>query len=179
MAGLNLSQALEEKQARAHGQFFDKSFFMGIIFLAVTFAVFGGVRWYLAVLERNLANVESEIASKTATLEKGEARRVADLRDRLDTITTHLATTSDPATLFANVESVTLPSVRLTTYEEDWEKGAMTLEGVTDNLKFVAQTMLALKRILPGSEVSVDSVTYDDTGKVEFRLMATTTALKK
>ncbi|MEP7162865.1 MAG: hypothetical protein ABI747_03825 [Candidatus Moraniibacteriota bacterium] len=170
MTGINLSQSLQDKQAQAHGTFFDKSFFVNLVILVVIVSVFGGVRYYLSVLEKEKLSLEEQFAQKAVALRGDNVDRVADLRDRLDIITENLKKEPKPAKIFSMVEGVIIPEVRLTSYQVNWQDSAMELSGVTESLKFVSLQMIALKTIPEFTKVAVKGLQYNKEGKLEFSL---------
>lgn len=173
MAGINLSQSLQEKQAQARGRFFGLSFFLiigGFVFLL---GVFGGIRWYVASLEKKMQAMEQSIVEKTASLRGKEVNRVADFVRRIGIIKEHLRTEPDPVVTFRQLEMYTLPTVRLTTYKYDRTTNVTTLGGEANTLKEVAQQMLAFKNIEGTERITVERIEYDEAGKVVFSFVLT------
>lgn len=168
MAGINLSQSLQEKQAQAHGKFFDRSFFFTIGGLVLLLAVFGGARWYVGSLEKKMAALEQTISEKTASLRGKEVNRIVDFSRRLEAIDKHLAVEPDPVAMFRQLEIYTLPTIRLTAYEYDRSESVIKLHGSSNTLKEVAQQMLAFKNIAGVQKITVENIDYDADGKVKF-----------
>lgn len=174
MAGINLSQSLQEKELQARGSFLDKGFYINLGILVFVLVVFGGTEWYLHILDNNIADLDAQALAKTTQLKGSQADRVSDLSERFTGIGVNIASEPDPGKLFGRLEGAILPSVRLMNYEENWEDGNVKLEGVTDNLKNLAQQMLSLKRVDGFQKVSVDKVFFNTANRVEFSLIVST-----
>lgn len=173
MAGINLSQSLLEKQAQARGQFFDRSLlftFGGLIFIL---AVFGGLHWYVGRLESKAQAIDTAIAEKTASLRGSEVNRLIDFSYRLNLIGDHLVTEPDPTAALQQIEAYTLPTVRLTGYAYKQEEGEISIDGLANSLKEVAQQMLAFKNIADVTHIKVDKIEFDKNGKIAFSFIAT------
>lgn len=173
MAGINLSQSLQEKEAQARGSFLDVGLYINLGILLLTLAVFGAGRYYLGTLNSAVADLDAQIATKSNELKGDAVDRVSDLRDRLDFIQESLAATPDPMGFARQIEEAMIPAVRLTAYEEQWEKRQVILMGETENLKYVSQTMLALKKNPAFSKVAVTELGYNEEGLLEFGLVVT------
>ena len=171
MAGINLSQSLQEKEAHARWSFFDKGFFISFSIFLVAAITYGGVFWYQTSLEKKVTGLQNQITEKQARLKGSEVERVVDFRERLDMIGKNLDSQPDPTDLFSVLEGSVIPSIRLTRYRENWVDRTVEIDGVTDNFKFLAQEMLALKKNEGFSKVAVSKVEFKDEGKLEFSLV--------
>ena len=171
MAGINLSQSLQEKQEQARGNFFDKGFYFNLGVLVLTLAVYGGVHWYLGKLESESAALDTQAMEKIQALKGPEAQRVADFRERVDDVKINLAVEPNPTDVFKTLESLSIPNIRLTKYEEDWKDQLVKVAGETDNLKFIAQEMLAFKKIPRFTKVTVGNVSYEKASIIKFNLV--------
>lgn len=170
MAGINLSQSIKEKQELARGNFFDRSFFMNVgVFLLVA-GVYGGTEWYLGTFEAKLAAIETETAEKRASLKSREADQVADIQARLETITGRLEAEPSPEKAFSDLEQSTLPTIRLTEYSRRESEDQLVIRGKTASLRYLAQQMLAYKKIPQVTSIHVETVRYNDAGEIEFEL---------
>lgn len=174
MAGINLSQSLQEKEAQVKGTFFDTGLYINLGILALILMIFGGGRWYLSSLNQTLTGLDKEITMQMSQLTGTSVDRVADFRVRLDMIGESLKAVPQHTELFTQLEGKMVPNTKLTLYEESWVDGEVKLAGVTESLKYVAQEMLALKTIPRFKKVSVDALDYNDEGQLEFSLTLTT-----
>lgn len=171
MAGINLSQSIQAKQAQAKVRFFDQGLIAMVGVLALLLITYGGTRWYLNRLEKRVASLETEVTERTASLKGKEVDRVADFVERLGYISTHMQEGPDPSSLLGQLEQMTLPAVRLTAFEYGTEEPRTRIEGETNSLKEVAQQMMVYKQ-LPGiAEVTVERVEYNKEGRIIFTLV--------
>lgn len=168
MAGINLSQSLQEKQTLAKGKFFDRSFVFTMIGFALLLGVFGGLRWYVGSLDKKMLELDQTITEKTASLRGKEVNRIMDFSRRLETINKHLTVEPDPTAMFRQLEMHTLLTIQLTGYEYDREVGEIKLHGSSNTLKEVAQQMLAFKDVDGVDKITVENIDYGTDGKVKF-----------
>lgn len=168
MAGINLSQSLQEKETRARGKFFDRGFWFTIIGLVLLLAVFGTLRWYAGSFDAKMLELDRAVTEKTASLRGKEVNRIVDFSRRLETIDKHLSLEPDPVAMFRQLEMHTLLTIQLTGYEYDRGAGEIKLHGSSNTLKEVAQQMLAFKNIDGVSKITVENIDYDEDGKVKF-----------
>lgn len=170
MAGINLSQSIQEKQAIAQGSFFDKGFFInGAIFLLVV-GLYGGSQWYLGTLEDELAALQGEVATKTTELKSKEADQATDLSVRTKAIAINLEAGTEPREALQELERLTIANIKLTSYRYQENESLILISGVTTNLKYLAQQMLSYKKVTGVSSVHAESVKYNNAGQIEFEL---------
>jgi Tfp pilus assembly protein PilN len=161
MAGINLSQSIQEKQALARGSLFDRGFFANIGFFLLVLIIWGGTNWYAGKLTDELTVLQQEV------------NRIADFRDRLDTIEENLDSQPDPRSVFQELERYVVPTVRLTRFAYQQEDRRILIDGITDNLRYLAQQMLSFKRLSGVERVHAALVEYNKDGKLEFNLILT------
>lgn len=171
MAGINLSQSIQERQAAAQVRFFDRGLIGGLIMLGVLMLVAGGVYWYANRLTQEMTVLDAMVAEKSAALTGSRIDRVVDFDDRVQHIQKHAKTESDPTSFFRLVEENTLPTIRLTLLRFDRGQSKLFLAGEARTLKEVAQQMLVVKQLQDVSEVQVERITYSESGFIDFSLM--------
>ncbi len=170
MAGINLSQSIQEKQAIARGSFFDKGFFINTAIFLLVMGLYGGSQWYLGTLEDELVTLQSDATTKTAGLKGKEADRAADLSVRLKTMAINLEAGTEPKEVLQELEQLTIANIKLTGYLYRKSDQRIIVRGVTTNLKYLAQQMLSYKKTTGVSSVHAESVKYNDAGQIEFEL---------
>jgi hypothetical protein len=170
MAGINLSQSIQEKQAIARGSFFDKGFFVNTAIFLLVAGLYGGSQWYLGTLEEELATLQGDAATKTVGLKNKEADRAADLSTRLKAIAVNLESGTEPKDALQELEQLTIANIKLTGYRYQEGERLLIVRGVTTNLKYLAQQMLSYKKLTGVSSVHAESVKYNDAGLIEFEL---------
>lgn len=170
MAGINLSQSIQEKQAIARGSFLDKGFFINVAIFLVVAGIYGASQWYLGTLEDKLVMLQADSVQKAAGLKNADANSATDMRIRLSAIATNLQSEPDPNGAFQELEQTTVPSIRITDYIHNHNDSTIVIWGVTTNLRFLAQQILAYKKLSGVLSVHAENVKYNDAGQIEFEL---------
>lgn len=170
MAGINLSQSIQEKQAIARGSFFDKGFFINAAIFLLVAGLYGGSQWYLGTLEDELRTLQGDAATKTAGLKNKDADRATDLSVRQKAIAMSLESGAEPKDALQELERLTVANIKLTGYLNQEEEQLLIIQGVTMNLRYLAQQMLSYKKFAGASSVHAESVKYNETGQIEFEL---------
>lgn len=170
MAGINLSQSIQEKQAIARGSFFDKGFFINVTIFLLVIGLYGGSQWYLGTLEEELVTLQGDASTKTAGLKGKEADKATDLSVRLKVIATNLENSTEPRDAFQELEQLTIANIKVTGYLYRESESLLIIRGVTTNLRYLAQQMLSYKKVTGVTSVHAESVKYNDAGQIEFEL---------
>ncbi|MFZ1626690.1 MAG: hypothetical protein WAT81_02685 [Candidatus Moraniibacteriota bacterium] len=171
MAGINLSQSIQEKQAIARGSFFDKGFFINMTLFLIVVGLYGGSHWYLGTLEEEYTSLQGELSAKTAGLKNKESDRATDLSTRLKAISNNLEFVSDPKLAFEELEQLTIPNITVTSYLYQESESDLIIKGTTMSLRYLAQQMLNYKKIVNATTVHVENVTYNEKfGFINFEL---------
>jgi len=172
MAGINLSSGTFE-QKTSHRSIADSSLTLSTILFLLVAAGWGGMRWYISTLDGKLANLEATIQENATRLQGSAVDRVAHFATRLDLIGKQLDQPSiDSQALLTQLESLTVPNVRLTRYEYNDAEKVVEVAGETDNFKYVAQQIISLKSESLFSGITVDSIDRTKEGNIAFSLKA-------
>ena len=172
MAGMNLSSSkIEKKEGR--GGIFDGSFAIILVLFLLVAASWGGMRWYIMTLSDKLAELDSVIEENSLRLQGKDVDRVASFDSRLSLIGKQLqGETVDSQKFLTQMESLTVPNVRLTEYKYDAVEKTVTVSGETDNFKYIAQQILNLKSEALFVDVKVDSLKRTKEGRIAFSFKA-------
>ncbi|MFZ1654793.1 MAG: hypothetical protein WAT84_03115 [Candidatus Moraniibacteriota bacterium] len=179
MAGINLSQSIKEKQALAQGNFFDRGFFINVAIFVVVLGLYGGSYWYLGTFEAKFTSLQAELVQRKVAMKNNQSNAVTDFHVRLAAIGTGVRANPDPRDALGELEQLTLPMIRVTEYQRSQSGttgAALGIQGVTTNLRYLAQQMLAYKQAAGVTSVHVQSVKYNDAGQIEFELELPLTA---
>lgn len=180
MAGINLSQSIQERQAQAQVKFFDRGLMAALAILLLLAIAAGVLYWYNNSLTSQMTELDVTVAQKTATLKGKEVDHLVDFVDRLKHIEQHLQEEPDPTDLFRLIEENTLPTIRLTAFQFDREPvNKIRLTGEARTLKEIAQQMLVVKQLEGIKEVQADQITYDESGMIKFSLVLIRQTLSK
>lgn len=171
MAGINLSQSLQESKKNAEKKSLsDKGLIGAFVILLLVAGGWGGLRWYMQTLDDRIAFLEETLANNANRLEGENADRVADFNNRLILIGEGIDNAAEPKEILEQLERLTVPDVVLTKYEYNRQDHVMFIGGVTDNFKYLAQEILSLKSEKAFSEVKVEIITRTKEGKLAFVL---------
>lgn len=172
MAGMNLSSSKLDKK-EGHRGIFDGSFSIIFVIFLLVAASWGGMRWYIMTLDDKLAGLDSVIEENSLRLQGKDVDRVAHFNARLSLIGDSLqGETADSQKLLTQLESLTVPNVRLTEYRYDVTEKTVTVSGETDSFKYVAQQIISLKGGALFADIKVDSLKLTKEGRVAFSFKA-------
>lgn len=168
MNGMNLASTMPEKRAKTRRTFDNYFIFItGIFFLVVAFFV--GLRWYINVLDNRLAGFDTVLADNAKQLRGEKADRVAHFDQRLKLIEKQLDGNSiDSQKLLGQLESLVIPSVKLTKYEYNEAENSVEIAGETDSFKSIAQQIISFKSENLFDKIKVESLVVAEGGRVEF-----------
>lgn len=170
VAGINLSQSIQEKQAQAQVKFFDRGLITGVVLLVFVAIATGGLHWYVGTLETKMTELDTLIAQKTATLKGQSIDRLVDFSDRMTTISTHVQSEPNPTDVLEILEDNTLASIQIISFRYNRAENQLILTGITRSLKEVAQQMLVLKNLDVIENVGVSGIVYAENGDIKFTL---------
>jgi hypothetical protein len=172
MAGMNLTLSTAEKMEESKGIFDGSLTIISVIFFLVV-ASWGGMRWYIKTLDDRLANLDATLAQSSAQLQGDKVNRVAYFDARSGFAEQQLKDVPiDAKKLLGQLESLTVPNVRLTKYEYNEMGKFVVVEGETDNFRYIAEQVISLKSEALFAEIKVDSVQRNREGRIEFSLKA-------
>lgn len=168
MNGMNLASTMPEKRAKTRRTFDNYFIFItGIFFLVVAFFV--GLRWYINMLDNRLAGFDTTLADNSKQLRGEKADRVVHFDQRLKLIAKQLDGNSiDSQKLLGQLESLVIPSVKLTKYEYNEAENSVEIAGETDSFKSVAQQIISFKSENLFDKIKVESLVVAEGGRVEF-----------
>lgn len=167
MSGINLSSSAGERRQTGSG-FLTGSVIVSFVFFLVL-ALWGGMRWYMKTLD-------DKIAEKTVLLDENSRQLKGQPVDRVQIFDTRLTLAQKQADsgsvhtkeLLTQLEGLVIPTVKLTKYEYNAEEKFVSVTGVTDNFKYVAQQLLNFKGDNLFSGVQVMSLRKDSEGMTTF-----------
>lgn len=173
MEGINLSQSMQESRRGSSEEkrtLLDTGMMVAFAVFIVAALIWGGLAWYVSTVDQKIAAVNGELAESVASLAGKEADRVGDFSDRSAIIRKSLDGSADPSAELDRIEAATVPGVVLTNYQFDEETGTVSITGITDNFKFIAQQLLVLKVSEGFITPKVASIARTKEGKIEFAL---------
>ncbi len=169
---MNLSpSALGKKEGRRG--IFDTSFIAVLIIFFLVLAGWGGMRWYIQKLDDKLTGIEAEIEKNSLQLQGENVDRVANFGVRLELIDKQSKSSAvDSQKLLSQLESLAVPSVRLTEYKYNEAEKTVTVSGETDTFRYVAQQMVSLKSESLFAGIKVETLTRTKEGRIAFSFKA-------
>lgn len=168
MNGMNLASSIPEKKTKTRRSFDNYFIFItGVFFLAV--ALFAGLRLYINVLDNRLARFDAVLAENAKQLRGERVDRVAHFDQSITLVEKQLDGNSvDSQKLLGQLESLVIPSVKLTKYEYNEAENSVEIAGETDSFKSVAQQIISFKSENPFDKIKVESLVVAEGGQVEF-----------
>jgi hypothetical protein len=168
MNGMNLASSMPEKKVKMRRTFDNYFIFItGIFFLVIV--LFAGLRWYIGVLDKRLANFDTTLAENAMQLRGEEVDRVAHFDQRLKLIENQLdGSNVDSQKLLSQLEGLVIPSVKLTKYEYNKVENSVEIAGETDSFKSVAQQIISFKSENLFDKIKIESLVVAEGGRVEF-----------
>lgn len=165
---MNLSSSMPEKKVKTRRTFDNYFIFIaGVFFL--TIALFAGLRWYINILDGKLSDFDTIFAEHAKQLRGEKVDRVAHFDQRLALAGKQLdGDIVDSQKLLNQLESLVIPSVKLTKYEYNETGKFVEVAGETDNLKSVAQQIISFKSENPFEKIKVESLNVTEGGQIEF-----------
>jgi len=171
MTGMNLSSSIPDKKPPTSGVF--TSTMVVVLVFSLLLIVWGGMQWYLKVQNDTLAVKKALYEAESVKLKGSSVDRVASFTTRMNLSKDRVATnTADTEKLLTQIEGLVIPPVRLTKYIFDAKGSSVAIQGETDNFKYVAQQLLALKGEALFSGIRVEKLGKDDKGVITFSLKA-------
>lgn len=172
MAGINLSSSTLEKKSGSGG-LIDSSFIIITILFCATVVGFGGLRWYISTQDAALADLDVTLRESILKLQGPEVDRVAHFDNRLTAAEQQAnAGSVDSQKLLIELESLVIPSVKLTKYEYNAADKFVVVSGETDSFKYVAQQVISLKSEKLFAGITVESLTRTEDGRIAFSFKA-------
>lgn len=173
MAGLNLSHLRDEERAEQKSRgFFNVSTSISIAVLVLAGAAFGGLRWYIGSLDKEIAAVDSVIEKSAGQIRGDRVDRVADFDARVAFFSNRKGEFLEPQEILKKLEGVMVPGVVLTEYAYASDSETSLISGTTDDFRKLAEQMLRLKSEAIFGRVTVDELTRGDGNQILFVLNA-------
>ncbi len=161
MPGVNLSQSIAEKsayQAKSGGEK-GRLIVFGAFFL--TLVVWGGVRMGVFTYDKKIATLKQQIEQQKSEFEGQTVNDIADVDARLSILNQEKISQVYPKTVLAALEETVLPANRLTSFEYDFVKNIINIEGEAVGYKEVAQQVMSFKASPRFSDVLLSSLSKE------------------
>lgn len=175
MGGINLSQSIGEKRAQSRVRLFDKGLFFSVVVFFITAGIFGAEKFYLSRQDTQLAEVEAKLAENQSKLSGPAVNRIADFDARMDEIKESFGQETVAVDMLADIERSLVPEITLSKYDYQKKKNLVTIEGRTNDFRFLAQFMSNVKQLPSVLEVRVsqmERLSAIDGGGIKFTVVA-------
>jgi len=153
MEGINLSSSIPEKNLRT-SRFFNGTTFIIFIFF-VLLSAWGGMYFYNQSLAKVLLDKQNLFAASSQDIKNDKANRIAEIDARMKFAQDQIENFINTDNALNQLESSVIPNIRLTKYEFDKTKGMLTIEGETDDFRYVPQQIDSFKTKGLAKDVSV------------------------
>jgi len=173
MANANFSQSLGgDDSVVPKRRFFISAPLLSIGLLAITLLVWGGLRLYIASIDKKISALETVLLEGATRLEGDDIDRIANFDARVTHIWSDPSEQVDPTQILGKLESLVVPQVILTKYLYDQQKKESMILGETDDFRYLAEQILSLKSEILFSKVVVDTIGRTESGRIQFTLRA-------
>ncbi len=172
MAGINLSESIAPKRPTKRSMM-DRSFLWVALFTVAVLAIWGGLRWLLYSTDNKMASLQASIDASASSLTGEAVNRVANVDSRMAKLTEYESQSEDMKKAIEILESLTIGSVRLDTFEYGADAGKVTIGGTTDNFRSLGQQVINYRSNELYADLRVESVSTTEDGRVGFSLVAT------
>ncbi len=159
--------------SRAEGKkhpFSVSSFPVSIILLLVTIIGWGGLRWYLYMLDKKITDIDATLSVSSGQLSGEAIDRLVDFDARMALLGADPAELIDPQALFMKLEALVVPQVLLTKYEYNDRDQVMTISGRTASFRYLAEQLISFKSDATFARVQVTEIDRTEEGAIEFVL---------
>lgn len=174
MANINLHQSVESTESlRKKPSFFTGRTFLSILMLVITFAAFGGLKYYQSYLVTTRDQLISEKKAIMMNMDKDEIAQAIDFDNRINSINYNIENRTNPGEDFGLMENLLLSNVSLNDYSYEFDGKTIALSVVADNFESVAEQMWNFKKSKEFSSVEVMGSSLDGEGKTIFDLELT------
>ena len=160
MPGVNLTQSIDEKRAQTKGSGDNARLTLVGVFLLVL-GTWGAVRGGITYFDKKINDQNALIEEKKLSLTGPMVNDVADIEARLHLIETTGKRVVYPRSVLAGLESVLLPSNRLTSFKYDDKEKRVSITGIAPGYKEVSQQIMAIKASPKFSQVRVLLMTQE------------------
>ena len=173
MAGINLSEGVTSAGAKQRSSF-DFGFLFSVILVVIVLGAWGGIRYFIFTTDKSTASLDAEIATAMNDIQGDKVNRILAFDTRRTGIEESAKTNEDVAARLSLLESLVIPSVRLTEYSFNHDNGVVTVSGVTNEYKYLAQQLISLKKEPGYAGMRVDKIGNTESGDISFTYKADT-----
>lgn len=170
MEGINLSSSVPER-SRETSRFFNSSSLIIFVFFLLL-AVWGGMQFYIKSLDKTFSEKQTLLATNSQDIKGVKVDRIAALDARVTFARDQIKTAVNTDEILNQLESSVISNIRLTKYEFNKETGSVSIEGETDDFKYIAQQIASFKTNGLARDVAVESLERKE-GIVQFTFKIT------
>lgn len=164
MPGVNLSQSIAEKSAYQAKSGGEKGRFVVFGAFFLTLVVWGGVRIGLFTYDKKIATLKQQVEQQKLEFEGPAVSDIADIDARLSILNQEKMSQIYPKTVLVAIEEAVLPANRLTSFDYDFEKNTISIEGEASGYKEVAQQVMSFKASPRFSDILLASLSKEKEG---------------
>lgn len=169
MAGINLSQSAATRQTERR-KFFDTGTVVSFTLFVIVLAIWGGIYYFSLQTSKQITELQGQIDNSGVEMKGPKIDRILTFDNRVEAVSKNIETQVDTSSILTDLESLIIPSVRLTSYQYDHENGNVVMEGVTSDFKYLAQQIISLKNNERYANIHVEKMTNSESGDILFTL---------
>lgn len=142
-----------------------------IILVLLSAAAFISLKVYLAQIQTDIADINSQIKAEAAKVNAGDETAMLGLNDSLGAFSGLIANHSYFSSALETIGALTNTKVVFTKFDSDREKGIMQLRGTAQNYTVLAKQIVALRENKNFKSMEIKGINFTVNG-LEFELLA-------
>lgn len=147
----------------------DKAFIFSVLLIVLVGGLWGAERALIYFTEKQTEKYHEQATAQLNAINPEEVQSAHDITSRIAAVKQQQAAKPDLGQIFGALERTTIPQVRLTSfgYASD---GAMTIEGVASEYRFLAEQLLRYRQESLFASSELASSSRSDSGQISFSL---------
>ena len=164
---MNLAQSTQQGKI-GNGRHIGKGLIFLLSVIAAVVVVWAGFSFYERFLSGGIADAEARIVEERQNMSIEKVDKVADFQFRLERIAAEKRDSLGPAEMLASVESLILPSVKLSEFTYEESERTIHMIGEADSFRTVVQQMVLLKKMPELETLTVPTLGRNKDGRIDF-----------
>ncbi|NTW29646.1 MAG: hypothetical protein HGA33_00015 [Candidatus Moranbacteria bacterium] len=167
MPGMNLAQSTQQGKI-GNGRHIGKGLIFLLSVIAAVVVIWIGFSFYERFLSGGIADAEARIVEERQNMSIEKVDKVTDFQFRLERIAAEKRDSLGPAEMLASVESLILPSVKLSEFTYEESERTIHMIGEADSFRTVVQQMVLLKKMPELETLTVPTLGRNKDGRIDF-----------
>jgi len=148
----------------------NKFLIFSFVFILVVLSIYVVIRFYQNSLEQASASIDGQLATIERSRDKASEDKLINLSKQLATINPLLAGHLIWSDAFTKVQSLTLPQIQYETLDTNFDSKKFLFKALAASYTTVAKQIAAFYSSDAFTDVALDKVSSQPSGRVEFTL---------